>query len=378
MHLTIERDKALSAVQRAQAAAQRGGTIPILGNLMLAADRGFLTVVGSDLDLEAAGQAPARVEQSGSITVPAQELFEIMRAVPPGAEVVLELTSAPQRLSVRAGRSRFHLPTLPSSDFPVFATEAGAKARLEATVLRRLIDRTQFAMAGEKDARDYFKSLCLEVKAVEGRGSLLRATATDGARLAMAWTPCPAGLEGAAPVMLSRKTVGEVRGLCEEDGDTVVELTFGERLIEVQRGLERVTSKLIDGTYPNVERVLPSGPCAPVRVDAKLLAQALRRCAIVAGSVDAKGRGRAIKFALEPSLLTLSARNSEGGQAEEPVEVAYDGPAHTMSFSANAWLDALALMAGAVELEIRGKDSPTKLLDPADPAALFIVMPLRV
>lgn len=377
MKLTIERDKAHAAVQRAHAVAQRKGTIPILSNLMLAADRATLTVVGTDLDLEGASCAEARVEETGSVTVPAQTLLDILRNTPQGADIGLSLDGASQRLVVRAGRSRFQLPTLPATDFPVFSPpEAAARVVLEAQTLRRLIDRTSFAIAGEKELRTYLQSLALDVVTSEG-GCFLRASATDGGRLASAWVACPPGLEGAKRTMLGRKSVAELRALCEE-GDEPVEIAFGESLLEAKRGGHRLTSKLIDGTYPEIERVIPRGACPPVRLDAKLLVSGLRRASIMATGVSSGGVSRAVKFLLEPGQLTLEARNSEGGHAEEPIEVAYDGPSLQLSYNATYMLDVLGLMAGAVELEVRGRNDPTKILDPADPACVFIVMPLKI
>ena len=372
MKLSIERAALLKALGHVQSVVERRNTIPILSNVLLSADRGVVAFSATDLDMEIVDEAQARVDTAGQITAPAQVLYEIVRKLPDGAEVELKFAGDDPRLSVAAGRSRFNLPVLPAGDFPVMSSDGlSARVTVEAEALARLIDKTRFAISTE-ETRYYLNGLYLHTVS-DGGGPRLRAVATDGHRLALAEMAAPEGAAGLPGVIVPRKTVQEARRLLE-DATGPVELQISPAKIRFEFGRATLTSKVIDGSFPDYGRVIPRDNQRVASLDVALFAQAVDRVATISAE-----KSRSVKLAIEPGRLILTVRNMEAGQAVEELEVDYDGEAFEIGFNARYLLDVAGQIQGeSAEFRFADPASPTLVLDPVDPGVQYVLMPLRV
>ena len=372
MKLTIERAALLKALGHVQSAVERRNTIPILSNVLLSAERDRLTFSATDLEMEIIDEAFAQVDQPGQITAPAHTLYEIVRKLPDGADVSLTFTGEDPRLVVQAGRSRFSLPVLPAGDFPVMSAE-GLTGRLtvDVTDLIRLIDKTRFAISAE-ETRYYLNGLYLHT--VNDNGvQKLRAVATDGSRLALAEMPAPEGAVGTPGVIVPRKTIGEARRLLDDAGENV-ELALSPQKVRFELNGAALTSKVIDGNFPDYARVIPKDNTRIVRIDAKLFAKAVDRVATISAE-----KSRSVRMAIEPGRAVLTVRNMEAGQAVEELEIDYDGDPFELSFNARYLMDITDQISGAsAELRFGGPNDPALVLDPGDADVQYILMPLRV
>jgi DNA polymerase-3 subunit beta len=372
MKLTIERAALLKALGHVQSAVERRNTIPILSNVLLSAERDRLTFSATDLDMEIIDEAFAQVDQPGQITAPAHTLYEIVRKLPDGADVALTFTGEDPRLMVQAGRSRFSLPVLPAGDFPVMSSEGlGARLSVDVTNLIRLIDKTRFAISAE-ETRYYLNGLYVHT-VVDNGVQKLRAVATDGSRLALAEMPAPEGAAGTPGVIVPRKTIGEARRLLDDAGETV-ELAVSPQKVRFELNGAALTSKVIDGNFPDYSRVIPKDNNRIVRVDAKLFAQAVDRVATISAE-----KSRSVRMAIESGRVVLTVRNMEAGQAVEELEIDYDGEGFELSFNARYLMDITDQISGEMaELRFGGPNDPALVLDPADADVQYILMPLRV
>jgi DNA polymerase-3 subunit beta len=279
MKLTIERAALLKALGHVQSVVERRNTIPILSNVLLSANDGHVAFSATDLDMEIADSSPAQVEGAGQITAPAHTLYEIVRKLPEGADVSLSYTGEDPRLQVHAGRSRFNLPVLPAGDFPMMSSDGlSDPIGIDTNDLTRLIDKTRFAISTE-ETRYYLNGLYLHAVVEEGQ-SKLRAVATDGRRLALAEMPAPDGFAGAPGVIIPRKTINEVRRLMDDAGEIV---TMGVSAQKVRFGFDHaaMTSKVIDGSFPPYERVIPRDNKRVIMLDNALFAAAVDRVATI-------------------------------------------------------------------------------------------------
>lgn len=374
MKLTIERAALMALVAKVQGAVVKRDTIPIVQNVLIRAPLGGeVTISATDLDLHLEAQAPAVIERPGEITAPGAELSEIVGSLPDGAQVGLEVEGS--RLVIRAARSTLRLPTLPAVDFPEFATPRGeTRFTLPAAALVRLLDKTCFA-ASRETTRYHLCCVYLHTANRDGR-RWLRTAATDGQRLAVADEGSPGDLEGDFGVSLPAKAVSGIsKFLAGCNGDVTVS-TDG-RLIELSlENGSRLTSKLLDGQFPDYPRVLPrSDADHRLDLDAKLLAAAVKRISIVGQGV----KHRVVAFEFEPGLLRVTARDQLGGEGDELIECNFDGDPARYPFGAANMLDALAQLDGAkLVLALTGPADPVKFVDPLDPDAFSILMPLRV
>src|SRR5580658_6380594 len=318
MKLTIERAALLKALGHVQSVVERRNTILILSNVLLSASAGQLAFSATDLDMEIADSSPARIEGNGQITAPAHTLYEIARKLPEGADVSLSYTGEDPRLTVQAGRSRFNLPVLPAGDFPMMSSEGlSDPIAIDSTDLIRLIDKTRFAISTE-ETRYYLNGLYVH-SVVEDGEAKLRAVATDGRRLALAEMPAPEGFSGTPGVIIPRKTINEARRLMDDAGETV---TMGVSAQKVRFGFDHaaMTSKVIDGSFPPYERVIPRENKRVMTLDNSLFAAAVDRVATISTE-----QSRAVKLAIESGRMTLTVRNMDAGQAVEELEVDYEG-----------------------------------------------------
>ncbi len=370
MKVKIERAALLKAMSRAQGVVERRNTIPILSNALIEASDGAVRFRATDLDIEVQETAPATVEKPGATTAPAHVLHEIARKLPDGAEVTLD-AKEDGRLEVSAGRSRFSLPTLPREDFPVMASATYATSYpIPAPVLRRLFEKASFAISTE-ETRYYLNGVFLH--APEGGAPTLRAVATDGHRLARIDADLPEGAAGCPGVIVPRKTVGELRKLLEDD-EAVIGVSVSETKIRFESGPLTLTSKVIDGSFPDYTRVIPSGHTRRLEVDASEFAKAVDRVATV--SAD---RTRAVKLALAEDRLTLSVSTPEAASASDEIAVAYADEPMEIGFNARYLLE----IAGQVDREnavllFNGPGDPTLVREGDDESAIYVVMPMRV
>jgi DNA polymerase-3 subunit beta len=372
MQLTIERTALLKALGHVQSVVERRNTIPILSNVLLSADRKGLSFAATDLDMEMMDAADATVDTPGQITAPAHTLYEIVRKLPDGADVELRYTGDDPRLSVSAGRSRFALPVLPAGDFPVMSSEGlSVRYTLMKEDLARLIDKTRFAISTE-ETRYYLNGLYLHV--VSGAGEAqLRAVATDGHRLALAETPAPEGAAGGPGVIIPRKTVDQVRRLLD-DGSGPVEVQVSQAKVRFEFGRASLTSKVIDGSFPDYMRVIPQGNERILSVDNGVFSSAVDRVSTISAE-----KSRSVKLAVEPGRVVLTVRNMEAGQAVEEVEADYSAEGFEIGFNARYLLDVAGQINGeSAEFRFADPASPTLVLDPTDAGVQYVLMPLRV
>lgn len=363
---TVNRDAFLKCVGRVYRVIARRNTIPILDNVLILPEAGRLVLRATDLDIQIVSSVEAKAVSGPGITVPAHTLHDIVRKLPDGSEVTIEAKSA-SSVVVKAGRSRFTLQTLPETDFPELAAgDLAHRFDIAATDLKRLIERTQFAISTE-ETRYYLNGIYLHVE--EGK---LRGVATDGHRLALLDLAVPAGAEKIPGVIVPRKTVGEVQRLLDGAQTVTVELSEGK--IRFTAGEVVLTSKLIDGTFPDYRRVIPQSNDKVLEVPRADLAEAVDRVSTVASE-----KGRAIKLTLSHGKLDLSVTSPDNGSAAEELEVGYDAEPMEIGFNARYLLDILSQIEGdeaAIRLDSPG--SPTIIESKGGNGALYVLMPMRV
>ncbi len=373
MRVAIERAVLLKAVSQAQSVVERRNTIPILGNVLIEAEGATLSLRATDLDLEVIDRvAAAIVEQPGATTVSAVLLHEIVRKLPDGALVTLTFDPRTQRLAIEAGRSSFQLATLPREDFPVMASQHyQTNFKAKAAELKRLFEKAKFAISTE-ETRYYLNGVYFHA-ADTPAGRVLRCVATDGHRLAQIDGPLPAGAEAMPGVIVPRKTVAELRKLCEDD-DADIAVSVSETKVRFASADVALTSKVIDGNFPDYARVIPLNNPRRLEVDAKELARAVDRVATVS-----QERARAVKLTLEEDRLVLTVNSPEAGLATEELTVCYADPPLEIGFNARYLLDILDQIdrENAVFL-FNGPGDPALVRAGDDNSALYVVMPMRV
>jgi len=371
MKATIERATLLKSLSHVQSVVERRNTIPILSNVLLEATAdGRIRLMATDLDLQVVESIEAAIDQPGATTVSAHTLFDIARKLPEGSQV--ELVAAEGKMQVNAGRARFNLSTLPRDDFPVIAEgELPVKFELPAQTLRQIIDKTRFAISTE-ETRYYLNGIFFHV--ADGDGSpVLKAAATDGHRLARVTVPRPEGAETMPDVIVPRKCIAELRKLLDEvDGS--VEITLSPTKIRFGLGNAVLTSKLIDGTFPDYSRVIPTGNDKMLKIDPRSFEEGVDRVATIATE-----KTRAVKMALERDKITLSVTSPENGTAAEEVPGDYTSEGFEIGFNARYLLDILGQIEGdTVEVHLADAAAPTLIRENDKAPALYVLMPMRV
>jgi DNA polymerase-3 subunit beta len=371
MKLVIERAVLMKALAPIQSVVERRGTIPILSNVKLEAVNGELSLTATDMEIAIVERVKAEVGDKGATTVPAHLFWEIVRKLPDGSNVELKLGDA-GKLSIKAGQSKFSLAALPVDDFPVMAEgELDHSFTITPAECKALLEKTRFAISTE-ETRYYLNGIYLHAANNQG-AAVLRAVATDGHRLARMEVALPDGAAKIPGVIIPRKTVGELYKLVEEGGDTV-EISMSETKIKFAVGNAVLVSKLIDGTFPDYERVIPTGNDKIMEVDGKVFSAAVDRVSVITSE-----KSRGIKLALAPSKLTLTASASEQGTATEELAVSYGADNVEIGFNSRYLLDMMAQIEGEVaQFIFADSASPTIVRDPADVGALYVIMPMRV
>ncbi len=372
MKISMERGVLLKAVAQAQSVVERRNTIPILANVLIEAEGDQVSLRATDLDIEVVDRAPAQVERPGATTVSAVMLHDIVRKLPDGALVGLAHDPRTERLSVTAGRSNFALATLPREDFPVMATsEYSSNFSARAGELKRLFEKSKFAISTE-ETRYYLNGVYMHVADGED-GKVLRCVATDGHRLARVDTALPEGAAEMPGVIVPRKTVGELRKLLDDD-DMDIAVSVSETKLRFATPDITLTSKVIDGTFPDYTRVIPTGNTRRLEVDASEFARAVDRVATVSSE-----RSRAVKLAIDEDRLVLSVNAPDSGAAEEELVVAYGDERLEIGFNAKYLLE----IASQVDREnavflFNSSGDPTLVREGSDTSAVYVVMPMRV
>jgi DNA polymerase-3 subunit beta len=348
MKLTAPREDLLAPLQSVIGVVERRQTMPVLANVLLSARDNHLNITGTDLEVELVATSMVNIQQGGDITVPGRKLLDIFKSLPEQSSITLSTEG--ERISIKAGKSRFTLSTLPAAEFPLVEE----------------IDKTHFSMA-QQDVRYYLNGLLLETE-----GTSLRAVATDGHRLAL----CEMTLEEKAKtnqqVIVPRKGVLELQRTLGTEG--TIELAIGTNHIRAQIGAIRFTSKLIDGRFPEYGRVIPASPSRKVEADRELLRQALQRTAILSNE-----KYRGIRLTAKPELLVIQAHNPEQEEAEDQVEVAYQGEEVEIGFNVNYLLDALgAIESDKVEIGLTDSNSSCLIHPPGATHTRYVVMPMRL
>jgi DNA polymerase-3 subunit beta len=370
MKATIERATLLRSLAHVQSVVERRNTIPILSNVLLEASvEGGIRLMATDLDLQIVETVEAAVDQPGATTVSAHTLFDICRKLPEGSQV--QLSAAEGKMAINAGRARFNLQTLPRDDFPIIAEgELPTRFELPAATLRQIIDKTRFAISTE-ETRYYLNGIFLHVS--DDAQPVLKAAATDGHRLARVTVPRPEGAEGMPDVIVPRKCVAELRKLLDEVEGTVG-VTLSNTKIRFDLGTAILTSKLIDGTFPDYSRVIPTGNDRLLKLDPKSFMHGVDRVATIASE-----KTRAVKMAVDRDKITLSVTSPENGTASEEVPGDYSAEPFEIGFNARYLMDILHQIDGdLVEVHLADAAAPTLIRENDTAPALYVLMPMRV
>jgi len=370
MKATIERATLLKSLSHVQSVVERRNTIPILSNVLIEASAdGAIKLMATDLDLQIVDSIAAQVEQPGATTISAHTLFDIARKLPEGSQVSLQ--AAEGKMLIQAGRARFNLSTLPRDDFPVIAEgELPTSFELPAETLKQIIDKTRFAISTE-ETRYYLKGIYFHVS--DDGQPVLRAAATDGHRLARITVPRPDGADGMPGIIIPRKCIAELRKLLDEvDGSVQISLSASK--IRFGLGSAILTSKLIDGTFPDYSRVIPTANDKLLKIDPRGFEEGVDRVATIATE-----KTRAVKMSLDRDKITLSVTSPENGTAAEEVPGAFQGEGFDIGFNARYLLDILGQIdSDLVELHLADAAAPTLIRENDASPALYVLMPMRV
>ena len=371
MKLTIERAALLKSLAHVQSVVERRTTIPILSNVRLECSGQILAVTATDMDLAVVERVVADCASEGAATAPAHTLYDIVRKLPDGAQVELETSDDGGALNLISGQARFSLPCQPADEFPVMAEgEFSHDFAVPAAHLRRLIDKARFAISTE-ETRYYLNGIYLHE--AESNGAVLRAVATDGHRLSRVDVALPDGAAGMPGIIVPRKTVSELRKLIDEfDGDVAVSLS--ETKIRFAFEELVLTSKLIDGTFPDYSRVIPSGNDKVLEIDGERFSRAVDLVSTVSTE-----KTRSVKLTMSTGLLVVSANSPDNASAKEQLDVDYDAAELQIGFNSRYLLDVADQVDGdRIRFTMADAASPTLVNDSGDDAALYVLMPMRV
>ncbi|MDE3015315.1 MAG: DNA polymerase III subunit beta [Pseudomonadota bacterium] len=370
MKFTIERAHLLKALGHVQSVVERRGTIAVLSNVKIEARGDGVSLTATDMDISIAEKIPATVSKNGATTVPAHTFYDIVRKLPEGAQI--ELSSGDSKVTIKSGHSRFSLACLPVDEFPVMADgDLAFNFTLKAADCKSLIEKPSFAISTE-ETRYYLNGIYLHLSG-SGKAKALRAVATDGHRLARIETATPAGADGMPGVIVPRKAIYELKKLLEESGGDVG-VSLSEAKIRFVCGNAVLVSKLIDGNFPDYERVIPSGNDKILEVDRKSFTEAVDRVSVISSE-----KSRAIKFHIENGKLTLSASSAEQGTASEEIDVTYASTLIEIGFNSRYLLDMMTNIEGdTAQFLLSDGAAPAIVRDTADVGALYVIMPMRV
>jgi len=377
MRIAVDRANLLRSLGRVHRIVERRNTVPILSNILLEAREkdgaGLICLKSTDLDLEVTEETAAAVEQPGATTIPAYLLYDIVRKMPEGGEIALSLDNEGKFVTLASGRSSFRLETLPRADFPELSAEGFSHSfKLPAGQLKYLIESTQFA-ASTEETRYYLNGIYLHVLEAEGAHKL-RAVATDGHRLACVEVEAPAEAVTMPGIIVPRKTVGELQKLLGEMGEAEIVMQLSDAKIRLSMGAVVLTSKLIDGVFPDYQRVIPLNNDKKLAVKRAEFVSAVDRVSTIAAD-----RGRAVKLALAADTVKLTVHNPDSGTAEDAISASYEADPMEIGFNSRYLLDIAGQLAGEdIIFMLADSGAPTLIRDNADSRALYVLMPMRV
>ena len=365
MKFQVQRETLLKPVQAVMGVVERRQTMPVLSNVLVIAEKGQLRLTGTDLEVELVSSIPLDAADDGDVTVPGRKLLDILKALPDDA--MLDISLEKDRLVIRSGKSRFTLATLPAAEFPLIEDiNTQSSFEIAQGTLKTLFDRTAFSMA-QQDVRYYLNGLMLEL-----RESVLRAVATDGHRLALYDVDAQVGGNN-QQVIVPRKGILELLRLLS-DSEESVKLDVGSNHIRIEMGGLRFTSKLIDGRFPDYERVIPQGGDKELVMDRQLLKEALGRTAILSNE-----KYRGIRLMLAPGVMKIQAHNPDQEEAEEELEIDYSGEELEIGFNVTYLMDALGAVHGdEVTIGLSDPNSSCLIEEPGNEHARYVVMPMRL
>lgn len=366
MKLQVGRNELLSALQSVIGVVERRQTLPVLSNFLLETRDDELIVTGTDLEIELESKARVQNIAPGRVTVPARKFFDICRGLPEGADISLESTG--DRATLRSGKSRYTLSCLKADEYPAMGRVAdGRSLLLKHAELKRLIERTQFAMA-QQDVRYYLNGMLLEINSKR-----IRTVTTDGHRLAMSEIVRETGFTEAVQIIIPRKAVLELGRLLEA-GEEEVTLIIAAGQLQADLDMVRLTTKLIDGRFPDYERVIPDSGDKRLQAKCDSVKRALGRAAILSNE-----KFRGVRLQLESGKLVLQTHNPEHDEAEDDLEVEYSGSPMEIGFNVNYLLDALGALSGdEFVMELKNSDSSGLVYALDDPSSKYVVMPMRL
>jgi DNA polymerase III subunit beta len=372
MKVNVERSVLVKALSHVHRVVEKRNTIPILSNVLLRAQNGALHLKATDLDLEITEQLEADTQQEGATTVPAHMFYDIVRKLPEGAQLSLELEEGGTQLLIKSGRARFYLQALPQDEFPdLSAGDLPHSFTLKGVLFKQLIDKTFFAVSLE-ETRYYLNGVYLHTIEHQGK-TVLRTVATDGHRLARDEVDAPQGSQGMAGVIIPRKAVAEIQKLLEGTEEDLTVQVSGVK-IRFSIGSVVLTSKLIDGTFPDYQRVIPANNDKPMVVERAAFMAAVDRVSTISSE-----RGRAVKLALASNVLSLSVTSPDSGSALEEVEIDYDSDEISIGFNARYLLDVTSqLESDTILFKFSDANAPTLIQDRESATALYVLMPMRV
>ncbi|WP_455198193.1 DNA polymerase III subunit beta [Kaarinaea lacus] len=368
MKFSILREDILKPLQTIIGVVERRQTLPVLSNILMVVNDDGLSMTTTDLEVEMVARTPLENAESGETTVPARKFVDICRALPENASLSVILDSEKDRITVTSGKSRFTLATLPAADFPG-VDEVSAQYRLDIPQgdLKRLIEKTHFAMA-QQDVRYYLNGLLLEISK-----GMVRAVATDGHRLALCSYECDAAPSDTLQLIVPRKGIMELVKLLD-DSDNPVDVQVGTNHVKISLSDFSFTSKLIDGRFPDYERVIPKNSDKSIEADRDAVRQAMVRTSILSNE-----KYRGIRLRLQPGALQAQANNPEMEEAEEEIEVNYDGPEMEIGFNVSYLLDALgAVNEDRVVMELGDANSSCVIHPQEDQNCTYVIMPMRL
>jgi DNA polymerase III subunit beta len=374
MDVTLERAALLKALGHVQSVVERRNTIPILSNVLIEAGENGVSLTATDMDLTVVETLACMVLSGGAVTAPAHTFYDIVRKLPDGTQVALTTDVETGHLAIKSGRSHFNLPTLPKEDFPApGAEELPVNFEIGAGDFRSMIDKTRFAISTE-ETRYYLNGIYMHPKDDGDNGPVIRAVATDGHRLARVEVPMPDGAASMPGVIVPRKAVAEVRKLLDSAGDDPIAVSLSESKVRVSVDGVVLTSKLIDGTFPDYERVVPANNDKELDIECSSFSEAVDRVSTISSE-----KSRAVKMSVQDGQITLSANSPDYGMASEELEVDYSGETIDIGFNARYLLDIAQQIEGEqARFLMSDGASPTVILDLSDQAALYVLMPMRV
>ena len=372
MKFTIERSVLLKTLSHVQSIVEKRNTIPVLSNVKIEAMEDGISFKATDMDTEITEVVDAKTTETGATTAPAHMLYDIVRKLSDGSDVEVVFPDEKGQLTIASGKSKFALSTIGVEDFPVISGDSlPVNFSMSKEELKDVIDRTKFAVSTE-ETRYYLNGIYVHAKN-EGEAKVLRVVATDGHRLACVESPLPQGAETMNGVIIPRKTVGEVRKLLDDTKAENIAVSLSENKIRFTMEDVTLTSKLIDGTYPDYERVIPTDNDKVLELGVKPLAEAVDRVSVVAE------RTRAIKMITAPNHITITTSSPDLGSAQEEVEAKYDSESLEIGYNFRYLLDILAEVKGeTVRISFADGSSPSVIHDTSDASAIYVLMPMRV